>query len=249
MIITFVLGFLIGYADCGNGGGISIWPEDDTLSNTPILIFEGYYEHAYIVNEMPSRYPVFLQAGKHKVPLARVDINEGANGQCQLLLKPTEALLDGRQYKLVVEKLPNLKDHFYYDIYDEHNIIKKWRIVRPASNSSPAFVSKPKEQGQKYQQYGCGLEHHVDFACKVDSPTDYLVKTVLTELGSGLVYTYYIEPANGIIAVGRHMCGGAFNLMRGGKYQVEFTLVNASGVYGKTTSGKIEFTTPTVASR
>lgn len=241
---TLLLLMLLSYhfcgADCSNSG-VSVWPDNGTISNTPIIMLEAYYESSQIISEVPAKYPMFLVAAGHKVSLVCVTTNIGANGQCQMLLKPTQMLMAGKTYELKIENLPNADDYFYYH---EMGKIAEWTVEKPSTSFAPQFLTAPTESGKTLRYFGCGIENHVDFSLNVKAGTPFLVKVLLHEVQSGAVLTYFIEPRNNLVEVGRHMCGGAFNLGEGTQYEIEFSLLDASGNYSKTSSGKIAFTAP-----
>ena len=84
----------------------------------------------------------------------------------------------------------------------------------------------------------------VNFSCKVSEISDYLVKTVVKNVKTGVVRIYYLTTSQDEIKVGHGMCSGAFVLEKDENYEVAFSLIDASGNVNATGEKVVRFKSP-----
>lgn len=225
--------------------GLSAFPSGKTIKQNSIIVIDGYAASQDIVKGLNKKFPVYLVNGKHKIKLTVKEILVGQFRLTQAVLVPETNLTVGLEYTLVIDKLP--KD----ESLDRWNsVLKKsepvvYTVVQGLDNTKPAYSATPKERNKSLIYYGCGPSIHVVFDCNVIDSSEYLIKATVKSLKSGKETSYYVEPDKGILNIGHGMCSGAFNFDEGDDYEIEFSIMDASGNLTAWTGDRIKFTKPT----
>ena len=222
--------------------GIYVWPRKDTVNLNPIVSIEGYYEDQALVRKLGKGLPVYLMsANGGKVPLERVQLNEGGYKLTQVIFKPKEPLASGMRYELFVDGLP--KEMMDGPFYGKNR--KSWVASGPLDITPPTFGTQPVETSKTYIRYGCGPAVYVNFGLAAVEQSEYLVKVEVVDESTADSRVYWVAVSDGILNIGHGMCSGEFNLQLGKKYFVRFGLVDASGNHSLLTTSYIPFTAPT----
>lgn len=234
------------YANC-SGAPIKFWPKEKTINRNSIIMIEGDM-NPYILNELNNNYPIYLNSSNHKVKLLVQEILIGEYYTAQVILRPEEELIIGQTY------------HLYSDSLSDNDILLKkrnpttlkmepvsWMVDWEAIDTiRPAFTSTPTEIKKILDCYSssCGEEIRVVFNADVEDQSEILVKTTVRDKKKNKTATFYLVRKRDRVAVGHGICYGAFNIKRGGEYEVEFSLIDASGNVSIETTSKIAFSVP-----
>lgn len=238
--MLFLVAIINCYADC-TFSGIWVWPKSDSINANGVVIIDGYATDREHVKNITHKYPAFLQSNSHKVPLLLMDFNEGGVLINQVVLKPSELLIAGDAYQLVIDGLD--ASDFVYPSNGKGK--KKQWFARPVIDSvPPVFAKYPIEKYKSLVSYGCDPAIFVNFKCEVIEASACWVKTKVTSKTTGQHTAYYLYIRDGEISVGHGMCSGAFDLDFGAGYEVEFQLMDASGNLGAPFGDKITFVAP-----
>lgn len=241
-IIVALSFFVAGASAMCLNRGIYVWPRTDTINLNPIVSIEGYYEDQAFVRKLGKGLTVYLMsADGDKMPLERVQLNEGGYKLTQVIFKTKGPLLPGKRYGLFVDGLPNdMRDCPFYG-KDK----KSWVASGPLDLTPPKFGSQPTETSKTYIQYGCGPAVYVNFDVAAVEQSDYLVKVEVVDENTADSRVYWVAASDGLLRLGHGMCSGEFALQSGKKYFVRFGLVDASGNHSLETTSYIAFTAPT----
>lgn len=241
LVLIAILFAAIGlHADC-TFRGIWMWPSNDSINANGIVIIEGYASDREHVKNIAVKYPAYLLSANHKVLLQVLDYNEGGMLLNQVVLKPSELLMTGETYELVIDGLDVSK--FGYS-GKGIGVTKKWQVKSTIDTTAPVFISYPIEKYKSYVAYGCGPAISVNFHCTVTDDSACLVKAQVKHKKTGRVVTYYLKIRDGEISVGHGMCTGEFDLELGDSYEVVFQLMDASGNLGMAIDKSIAFIAP-----
>lgn len=245
LILLFLLTFSISYvkADCA-WSGLNVFPKGNKIKAKSMIVIEGYGGSQKIIEKLNDKYPVFLVNGNEKISLKIKETCVGQFHLTQAILFPEKSLKVGVKYTLVIENIEN------GETLDRWNEDKKksepieFTVETGEDTEKPIFNSIPKEIDKSMVYYGCGPAVYVDFTCDVKESSEYLVKTTVKSLTSGIITTYYVKPGKDKISIGHGMCSGEFNFIDEEEYEIEFTLVDASGNETPWTGDRIKFTRP-----
>lgn len=221
------------------GSHLTFFPFGEEIKQNTIFMVEGYrYEE--IINGLNKKYPIYLRSGNQKVKLVIFDKQIGEYGLSQVLMKPIEILKTGTEYEIVIENFP-VHEPLHKS---KTEVFRKWKVKFGMDTDPPKFKEYPKEVNRESAFYGCGPAVFVNFSCKVNENSGYLVKTVLKNLTTGSIKVYYLTSQNDIVEVGHNMCSGAFALKSEENYEVAFSLIDASGNENLTGQKIIRFKAP-----
>lgn len=109
---------------------------------------------------------------------------------------------------------------------------------------APQWLSPPKQTGSTWSEYGCGPEVYVLFDAALQSQSQVLIRTTLSNTQTGLTITYFLRAEEGQLKVGHSMCSGAFVVRDGNIYEVTFDLWDASSKITTWTGEGIVFAGP-----
>jgi hypothetical protein len=74
----------------------------------------------------------------------------------------------------------------------------------------------------------------MEFTYETSETGSCMVRTTVKNTEDDTKTTYYLHVGTGIISVGHGMCSGAFTPKKGIKYELEFSLIDASWNEGET---------------
>lgn len=237
------------WADCSDWA-TDFYPNNQKLASNGIIIVEGYADAASILRDFNKTYPIFLQAGKHKVKLKIKETYTGY-GTVQVILMPVEPLKVGEMYDFVIEGYtPKSEYHTFtkYNMPDNKYEKPTWKIIEEAKNTL-SWVKKPTETQKRYAELGCGPSMYVDFACEVKGSEAYLVRVTLTNKAKKTKKTYYIIPSSNTLSIGHSMCSGEFSYEEEVDYIATFDLVDLAGKVTAWEGKGVAFARPTVQTR
>lgn len=225
--------------------GLSAFPSGKTIRQNSIIVIDGYGASQDVIQGLNKKFPVYLVNGKHKIKLTVKEILIGQFRLTQAVLIPETNLTFGLEYTLVIDKLPEDEslDRWNSELKKSEPIV--YTAVEGLDNIKPVFSATPKEIKKSLIYYGCGPSIHVAFDCNVLDSSEYLIKATVKSLKSGKETSYYVEPDKGIVNIGHGMCSGAFNFDEGEDYEIEFSIMDASGNFTAWIGDRIKFTKPT----
>jgi hypothetical protein len=232
------------HAECASNS-LSAFPSGKTIRQNSIIVVDGYGASQNVVKGLNKKYPVYLVNGKHKIKLTVKEILIGQFSLTQAVLIPENNLTVGLDYTLVIEKLPEYEslDRWNSELKKNEPIV--YTVVQGLDTIKPIFSLTPKEIKKSLIYYGCGPSIHVVFNCNVIDSSEFLVKATVKNLKSGKETSYYVEPDKGVLNIGHGMCSGAFNFNDGDNYEIEFSIMDASGNLTTWTGDRIKFSKPT----
>lgn len=230
---------IVAFSKC-KPGFLSVWPHQKHLNLNPVIVIDALGFHPKFVKQALVNYPTYLQSDNDRVPLLLVEYLVGSFQSHQVVLKPSRTLIPNKEYRLDFDSLPT--DHSYN--LNTNFLTRKWVTQSISDDSPPELLKTPTEKGKELTYYGCGPAIYVDFRFQVKDESQYMARAALTQVSTGETWVFYLSPTNRVISIGHGMCAGEFNLELGAKYEVEFSLMDASGNHSKGTSGMIAFTAP-----
>lgn len=234
------------FAECADWH-TQFFPTSKNLPANGIIIFEGYGEAVAVALNLGTQYPIYLQAGKHKVRLKVKERNTGYNTM-QVVLEPTEALKEGETYTIVVEKYVPKYEHqtiLQYNTQTHQREEASWTANASIAKASLEWLTKPTVGKKSYAELGCGPVIHVDFDFKIKANTPYFLKATLTNLTTKNTSSYILEQKQGNnVSIGHGMCSGEFNFGDGKNYEITFELIDATGKTIMQKEKPIQFTKP-----
>lgn len=245
-ILLIFLSFLLSYnanADC-SGYGISIFPSNNSIKQNSIFMLEAYAHSREIIDDLNSKYPIYLQSGDKIVKLIVGEKYDSQFELSQVLLKPESTLEPGLEYELKIDNLPEYNDLRRYNRDTEEYEKITFNIEDSEDTEKPILNSKPIRIDESFAMYGCGPAMSVIFDLPISDDSEVLIKTTVKSLKSKKETTYYIEPGNNQISVGHGMCSGAFTFNEGDEYEVEFEFMDASGNIISWSGERIKFKKP-----
>jgi len=244
-VLILLLTTTVVFSKCASSG-LYFWPSKQTISQNSIFVIDGYATSQKTISGLGTTYKVFLKSDKQKILLNVQEILVGQYSLTQAILKPETILTIGQEYELVIENLGDLANQVYkYNDSTSHREKIKWKVISNGDTSLPIWIEKPIFKNASYQEAGCGPIVFSNFVFSASDNSEYLIKTTLKNKSTGIETTYYLKADDNIIAVGHGMCSGAFNFDGGDKFEVEFSLFDASGNLTKWIGERIEFKRPT----
>ena len=169
----------------------------------------------------------------------------GQYGLTQAVLVPETSLTVGWEYTLVIDKLPKDESINRWNSKLLKNEPIVYKVVDDLDIINPTFKITPKEIKKSLDYYGCGTAMHVYFECFVSEGSEYLIRSTVKNLTTGNETSYYLEPEHGTLKIGYGMCSGAFDLAEGDEYEIELSIVDASGNATAWAGDGIKFAKPT----
>lgn len=231
-------------ADCA-GDGIYYWPQNQTLFQNSIIMIEGYGLSQDIIKDFNKKYPVYLGTKGHKVKLEVVETLVGGFHLTQAILKPTENLLAGNDYYIIIENLPHKESEMQrWNPQSKAYELVKWSVIEGTDTTPPKFIKNPVEISKNVEYFGCGPDRHVTFGFEVEEKSEFLIKAIVTDIESKATRTYYLNTKDAKVLIGHGMCSGAFDLKEDHGYEIQFGLMDASYNTSSTLTDKIKFKAP-----
>ncbi len=242
-VVATLLSVTNAFADC-TSSGLSVWPSLGAIKKNSVFVLDGYASSMDVIYGLNSRFPIYLKAGNTKIKL---NVKETCTGQfylAQAILVPASKLEAGKEYELCIDNLPQYQSVRVWNPRTGDYIPPRWTVSTEEDNNAPQWLTMPKEKSKSYAMFGCGPSIHVNFSFAVSEQSEYLVKTTIKSLQTGKRTTYYIGVSQKEISVGHGMCSGAFNFGEGENYEVEFSLMDASGNFAQSPTCGLIFTRP-----
>lgn len=213
--------------------GFHAWPESDTISRNPLIIF-NVFEWRFSRLARPQKPSIsadgirfFLRSAHEKVALKLVQQNLGQTNEKQLIFKPVKLLDPNTKYELSFSCEDSvLRAYLLEDIRFESRI---WVTNETIDKQVPVWTSKPQFWYRNYVRYGCGPESYWRFCMTFKDESEVLVQTIVRHLESGKISEFYLHPDSNSVFVGYGMCGGEFDMTPGDHYSVSFHLIDGSG--------------------
>jgi hypothetical protein len=245
VIIILLLTTIEGFSKCGSSG-LYFWPSKQTISENSVFVIGGYAESQKIINGLGTTYKVYLRSDKQKIKLLVQEILVGQFRLRQAILKPETILSAGQEYELIIENLDNSENQLLrYNSTTKQAEKVKWIVLGEQDNHAPTWISKPELTNSTYEEFGCGPATFVNFRFAAHDNSEFLIKTVVKNISTGKETTYYLTTSENVIKAGHGMCSGAFYFGDGSKFEVEFSLFDASGNLTTWTGERIKFERPT----
>lgn len=244
-VFIILLQFINSYADC-SGFGWNFFPSKNNANSNSVFIIEGYANAQIIINELNKKHKVYLKSDADIVNLSVSDIYVGEFELTQALLKPERNLTVGKKYELIIEGFE--KDE--YNKPKRYNTTTRlyenvsWTIVANIDIEAPKWISKPTHTKDVFQMFGCGPEMYSVFNFKAYDNSELLVKATVKNIKTGKESIYYLKPDSNLISIGHGMCSGEFTFDDSEFYEVEFSLMDASGNKTAWEGERIKFTNP-----
>ncbi|MNJ83207.1 hypothetical protein D3C87_06220 [compost metagenome] len=213
-----------------------VWPERDTLSRNPLIVFNFYERSLSGFTRTPESSQIrkdvsfFLRSTSGNIPLKLIQQNVGQSNEKQLIFKPLRLLKPNTEYELSFSCADSAsREEFLEDIGFK---TKTWITNEVIDKKAPVWISKPQFWYKNYRHYGCGPESYWCFCMTIKDESAVLVQTIVRHLESGKVSEYYLHPDSNSVFVGYGMCRGEFDMIPGDRYSVSFNLVDESGNSG-----------------
>jgi len=181
------------FADC-TASGLHVWPAGNTLKQNAIIVLEGYAKSQELILQLNDKYPAYLKAGNRKVKLNIKEICIGQFELTQAILIPSELLIAGLEYTLLIDNLPEAQSLTRYNPVSKKTEAITFKIIKGIDTEKPVMTAKPKVLKKSLVQLGCGPSTHVYFDCPVADSSEYLVKTTVKNLETGKEATYHVMP-------------------------------------------------------
>ncbi|OYQ45085.1 hypothetical protein CHX27_06870 [Flavobacterium aurantiibacter] len=244
-VIILVLTTVDGFSKCASSR-LYFWPSKQTVSSNSIFVIDGYATSQKIIIGLGTTYKVYLKSADEKIKLNVQELLVGQYNLTQAVLKPEKILAVGKEYELVIENLGDLESQVtrYNDSTKQKEKIK-WTASNFIDTVSPNWTSKPEFTSSSYDMYGCGPATFANFTFAATDNSEFLIKTTVKNKSTGKETTFYLQAVDQLISVGHGMCAGAFDFQDGDKFEVAFSLFDASGNITHWTGDKLEFKRPT----
>lgn len=218
---------------------IDVWPRTNEISLNSLLIVEGYGGSQTIVRELNKKYNIYLKSETSRIPLEVIKRYEGQFKLTQIVLRPTRDLIAGTTYTLHIDSLDKFeKDDFYGSNF-------KWTVSDKFDHEAPEWRRKPNNFGKEKAHYGCGPASFVNFCVCYQDNSPVKIYSKLTNLRTGKTFEYLVSPVSNTLRIGYGMCSGEFYFEDGEKYEVSFSLMDASGNKTDSLTKGIQFISPT----
>lgn len=225
------------YSMCSSSN-ISVWPKTEKISRKSIFIIEGYAMTQTIIQNLNKEHKIYLKSKNSIIDLEVLKINIGGYRLTQAVLKPKKELTAGEYYTLEIDGLNAEEKKLLSE--EKH----KWLVEELIDNKNPEWTKEPLLLNKEMSQYGCGPAIYVNFCFCANETSDIAVITRLKELKTGNQYEYYVLPISNKLTIGHSMCAGEFSFNENEKYEICFSLIDASGNTDAKFTKKISFTSP-----
>ncbi len=244
LLLTFIVLSKHSWCDCTNFG-LEAYPSKCNITSNSIFMIEGYGFGQEIIHSLNHKYPVYLLSSKSKVRLLVQEICVSRYDLTQAILKPETPLLFGEDYTLKIDSVSIYEGIYRYNSQTQNYEVVKYKVDLIKDTIAPLLLKKPKILKKTLTYYGCGPSTYVIFDFPVVDSSEVFVKTTLKSIQSGREHTYYIRMYSNKLYVGHDMCSGEFDFDEGESYEIEFSLMDASGNFSNWTGKRIKFTKPT----
>ncbi len=224
--------------------GLRFWPNEYVLAENSIIVVKGILRSAKIIDGLGRDYKIYLQSKNSKIELEVVHLYQGYACK-QAVLKPSSDLMPQTEYELVIDNLGDDEDLLQRTHPKTGRKSKVCYFIAQGKDLiPPKWLVKPRYLYGISREMGCGpmTEVYFSYAATDDSP--FLVKTTMTSKTTGVAATFLISPEKVRLTVGHGMCSGSFSFNFGSLYEIEFSLIDASGTETKHATEAIAFSRP-----
>lgn len=224
--------------------GLRFWPNEYVLAENSIFVVKGILRSAKIIDGLGKDYKIYLQAKNSKVELKVVHLYQGYACK-QAVLKPSSDLIPQTEYELLIDNLGEDEDLVQRAHHKTGRKSKVCYFIAAGKDLiPPKWLVKSKYLYGISREMGCGPMSEVYFSYAATDASPFLVKTTLTNKTTGVATTFLINPEKVRLTVGHGMCSGSFSFNYGGLYEIEFSLIDASGNETKHATEAIDFSRP-----
>ncbi|MFY9309117.1 MAG: hypothetical protein WAQ28_08745 [Bacteroidia bacterium] len=232
------------FAKCASSG-LYFWPEKQDIHENSIFVIDGFATSQKIITGFGTTYKVYLKSNNQKVNLIVQETLKGEFQMTQAVLKPETALSAGQEYELIIENLGDMANQVSkYNSKTGKTEKIKWTVVAGRDQTASVWTNKPTFKSGSREEFGCGPAVSANFTYTATDNSEFLIKTTVKNKSTETETTYYLVPGENTIRVGHGMCSGAFKLEGSDTFEVEFSLMDASGNLTKWTGNWVEFKRP-----
>jgi len=246
LIAAFSGSILTPYMPPPQCAGNAIYPTSDgrVLNKDAVILLEFYADSQQLIDSLNLKYPVYLQSSGSKVALLPIEILKGEFRVTQVILKPASELIQGKEYQLHIDNLPEFeREPNQYNPATGKPQPVTFTVSNNSDHESPVFSCSPFETKKAYGRMGCGPSRIVYFQFSGSDKSKLFVRATVKNMATGKSTTYIVETKEGQVQIGHGMCSGPFHFDDGDNYEVSFRLFDQSGNEGKP-SDAIAFTSP-----
>ncbi len=194
---------------------LGVWPADVLEPEGYIVVEAAWASRAQTAVREAAALDLRLHTvdGKSAVPLDVIFAADGAVDSSQALLRPRWPLTVGEIYML--------------DLGDEQ---RRWTVVAPEPLAPPEWVGAPAVVMGQFERLGCGPSSHVLLTAPVDAPGELRLQVRATDVRAGTIQEQVVAlGADGLLDVGRSMCGDRFYLRPHHRYSLEVWAIDTHG--------------------
>lgn len=227
LLLLCLFGCLNAWCDCMSEA-LYFWPSNKEIRENSLIVIDAYGESQEIMAQPNCK--AYLISGSEKIELKPIESCVGQFNLSQVILRPETNLTPGKEYELIVEGVGNVEH-----LLDRYNAKTKkwekvtWKVISGKDEDVPAWTSLPIYKDDTYIEYGCGPAVAVNFSFGASDVSEYLIKAKVKDLKNKTELSYYLKPDKNIISIGHGMCSGEFYLEKGTNFEVEFSIMDASG--------------------
>lgn len=225
--------------------GLWVFPRGKLIKKNSIFIINAYGASQNIITGLNQKYNIYFKNGDNKIKLNVVEVCIGQFNLTQALLKPETALQEGLEYELNIDSLSEYESIKQFNSQNGRFEPLTYKVLDILDNEKPIITTRPKELYKSYFKLGCGPTSNVVFSYPAKDSSEIIIKTSVKNIKTGKTTTYYIEPMENKIIVGRDMCSGAFILDNSKNYEIAFSFMDASGNITEWSGEKLKFSNPT----
>jgi hypothetical protein len=209
---------------------LSFYPEGDSLERESLIELQFHDVRNKILGSWDtskSESPLTLISEADTIPLKIFKKFEGQFRSGQVFLKGEKFLQTGLSYQLHADSafllgMDEYQREYWTDVLEETH----WNVVEAVGENGKIFF--PEKVKEVRHELGCGPAVWVHFQDK-NLPGKYFF-TRLQDLSFKKSSEFWLKSRNGEILVGHGMCSGAFELIQGNKYRVQFQVLNGAGL-------------------
>ncbi len=215
------------WCDCMSEA-LYFWPSKNKILENSLIVIDAYGQSQETM--LKSDCKAYLVSGTQKIKLNPIEICYGQFNLTQVILKPETNLSAGKKYELVIDGVENVS-HLLNRYNSKTSKYEKiiWEVIDGKDTEVPSWTNLPVYKDNNYVEYGCGPAVAVNFTFGVEDVSEYLIKAKVNDIKNGTESSYYLKPDENIISIGHGMCSGEFYLEKGTNFEVEFSLMDASG--------------------
>jgi len=211
------------YADCGSFE--FVYPKEESISRNSKFIFEygGYFSRYVNLGEEDQ---IYLYSSTDTIRLIKEAKNIG-NGLGQIIFKPARLLNPDEIYYLQTDSKKLLKN---LRIRRNPSFMRKqWFVDNIIDIEAPHLLREFEFCETSLIQYGCGPSMMTKFNFDAMDASEIFVQVELKNLHTDEISMMFVKSKEGILTVGRGMCGGHFKFTIDCEYSIRFKLFDING--------------------